>query len=70
MCGGVRRYSDDLWAKVAVVYIYLYVLYPCIYIYLRFDNSDDVIRHGAYLKICIIYFCIVIYFDYANAFPG
>ena len=42
------RYSDDLWAKVAVVYIYLYVFYP--YIYILFDNSDDVIRHGPYLK--------------------
>ena len=62
------RYSDDPWAKVVVVYIYLYVLYP--YIYIRFDNSDDVIRHGPHLKICIIYFHIVIYFDYANAFPG
>ena len=62
------RCLDDPWAKVAVVYIYLYVLYP--YIYIRFDNSDDVIRHGPHLKICIIYFCIVIYFDYTYAFPG
>ena len=45
------RYSDDPWATVAVVYIYLYVFYPYIYIYIyTFDNSDDVIRHGPYLK--------------------
>ena len=53
------RYSDDPWVIVAVVYIYI-----C------FDNSDVVLRHGPHLKICIIYFCIVIYFDYAYAFPG
>ena len=70
------RCSDDPWAKVTVIYIYIYVcvcvLYPYIYIYMCvcFDNSDDVIRHGPYLKICIIYFRIVIYFDYAYAFPG
>ena len=70
------RYSDDPWAKVAVVYIYIYMcyihiyIYIYIYIYIRFDNSDDIIRHGPYLKICIIYFRIVIYFDYAYAFRG
>ena len=52
------RYSDDPWAKVAVVYIYVLI------------NSDVDIRHGPYLKTCIIYFRIVIYFDYAYAFPG
>ena len=62
------RCSDDPWAKVAVVYIHLYVFYP--YIYIHFDNSDDVIRLGPYLKTCIIYFRIVIYFDYAYPFPG
>ena len=48
------RYSDDPWATVALVYIYLYVFYP--YIYIPFDNSDDVIRLGPHLNICIIYF--------------
>ena len=42
------RYSDDPWATVAVVYISICVL--SIYIYILFDNSDDVIRHGPYLK--------------------
>ena len=64
------RYLDDPWAKVAVVCIYIYMCIITKYIYIRFDNSDDVIRHGPHLKICIIYFCIVIYFDYAYAFPG
>ena len=41
--------TDDPWATVAVVYIYLYVFYPYTY-YTLFDNSDDVIRHGPYLK--------------------
>ena len=65
------RYSDDPWAKVAVVYIYIYIyIYMCyIHIYIRFDNSDIDIRHGPYLKICIIYFRIIIYFDYTYAFP-
>ena len=61
--------------KVAVVYIYIYIYISiCVnahtYIYMRFDNSDDVIRYEPHLKICIIYFRIVIYFDYAYAFPG
>ena len=50
------RYSDDPWATVALVYIYLYVFYPYIYIYIPFDNSDNVIRLGPHLNICIIYF--------------
>ena len=62
------RYSDDPWAKVVVVYIYIYMCY--IHIYIHFDNSDVDIRHGPYLKTCIIYFRIVIYFDYAYAFLG
>ena len=52
-----ERYSDDPWATVAVVkYVYLYVFCPYTYIYISFDNSDDVIRLGLHLNICIIYF--------------
>ena len=51
--------------KVAVVYIYM--CYNQIYIYILI-NSNVVIRHGPYIKTCIIYFHIVIYFDYAYAF--
>ena len=51
------RYSDDPWATVAVVYIYISICVLSIYIYIYiFDNSDDVIRLGPYLNICIIYF--------------
>ena len=50
------RYSDDPWATVVVVYIYIYMCSIHIYIYIPFDNSDDVIRLGPHLKICIIYF--------------
>ena len=59
VCGGVRDVLRWPVGKVAAVYIYM-----------QFDNSDDVIRHGPHLKICIIYFRIVIYFDYACAFLG
>ena len=70
MCGGVREVLKPVGKSSSCKYIYLYVIYPYIYIYIRFDNSDDVIWHGPYLKICIIFFRIVIHFDYAYAFPG
>ena len=44
------RCSDDPLATVAVVYIYISICVLSIYIYILFDNSDDVIRHGPYLK--------------------
>ena len=63
------RCSDDPWAKCSSC-IYIYMCYNQIYIYIYvLVNSDGVIRHGPYLKICIIYFRIVIYYDYAYAFP-
>ena len=63
------RCSNDTWAKSSSC-IYISICVISINIYIRFDNSDDVIRHGPYLKTCIIYFRIVIYCDYAYAFLG
>ena len=69
VCGGVREVLRwPVGNSSSCIYISICVL--SIYIYILFDNSDDVIRLGPYLQICIIYFRIVIYFDYAYAFPG
>ena len=70
MCGGVREVlRRPVGKSSSCIYIYLYVFYP--YIYIPFDNSDDVMRHGPYLKdLHNLFPHSYIYFDYAYAFPG
>ena len=71
MCGGVREVLRRAVGNSSSCKIYISICILSIYIYISFDNSDDVIRLGPHLNICIIYFphCYI-YSDYAYAFPG
>ena len=56
VCGGVREVLRWPVGNSSSCKICISICVLSIYIYISFDNSDDVIRLGPHLNICIIYF--------------
>ena len=56
VCGGVREVLRWPVGNSSSCKIYISICVLSIYIYISFDNSNDVIRLGPHLNICIIYF--------------